>query len=98
MQLSCIKGVKMLLIQIVLLLIYWIAPLPVKTVMLAGDIFITDPIPVVDELIMTVMFFDKIQKVFKASEFIRKHKVLVTIATIAVVVLIVFFMYIILSE
>lgn len=83
----------MFILQIVLLLVYWIAPLPVKTVMLAGDIFMTDPIPVVDELVMTVMFFDKVCKVAKASEFIRKHKVLVTIAAIGVVVLLGFVVY-----
>ena len=88
----------MLLFQIVLLLIYWVAPLPVKTVMLAGDIFITDPIPVLDELIMTVMFFDKVNKVIKTSAFIRKHKVLVTVVAISVVVLLGFVVYIILSE
>ena len=88
----------MFLLQIVLVLVYWVAPLWVKTVMLAGDIFITDSIPVVDELIMTVMFFDKLQKIAKTSAFIKKHKTLVTIAVIGIVALLGFVVYIILSE
>lgn len=88
----------MFLLQIVLVLVYWVAPLWVKTVMLAGDIFITDPIPVVDELIMTVMFFDKLQKIAKTNTFIKKHKTLVTIAVIGFVALLGFVVYIILSE
>ena len=87
----------MFLLQIVLVLVYWVAPFWVKTVMLAGDIFITDPIPVVDELFMTVMFFDKVRKVAKTSEFIRKHKVLVTFVAIGVVVLLGFVVYTIFS-
>lgn len=88
----------MFLLQIVLVLVYWVAPFWVKTVMLAGDIFITDPIPVVDELIMTVMFFDKLQKIAKTNTFIKKHKTLVTIAVIGIVALLGFVVYIILSE
>lgn len=88
----------MLILQIVLLLVYWVAPLPVKTVMLVGDVFITDPIPVVDELIMTVMFFDKVRKVAKTSAFIKKHKTLITIVAIAAVALLGFVLYIIMTE
>ena len=62
------------------------------------DVFITDPIPVVDELIMTVMFFDKVRKVAKTSAFIKKHKMLITIVAIAVVALLGFVLYIIMTE
>lgn len=76
----------MVFIQIILLLAYCIMPLPIKTIMLAGDIFIKDSIPVIDEIIMLLMYFNSVERTMRVVYFIHKHKVIIVILIVILLV------------
>lgn len=62
-------------------------PLPIKTVMLLGDIFMKDPLPIVDEVLMLLMYFNSVGKIIWVMCFVKKHKVVIGVAIILMLVL-----------
>lgn len=62
-------------------------PLPIKTVMLVGDIFMRDPLPIVDEVLMILMYFNSVEKTIWVMCFVKKHKAVIGVAIILMFVL-----------
>lgn len=71
-----------------LLCIYFACPLPLRLLILAINFFIPDPIPIVDEVIMTAGIISKIATLDSIAEFFEEHKILTTIIVVGIIVLI----------
>ncbi len=65
-----------LLIPIIILAACWSAPFPLMVVLFFIDLLIPDPIPVIDEILMIIIFFNRLKKVLFIQDFIRKHKIM----------------------
>lgn len=61
-------------IYIILLGIFCVVPIPAKIIMLLLNLFITDPIPVFDELFMIVSILKKINTVINVADFVKRHR------------------------
>lgn len=78
------------LIPLVFLTVYWIVPLPIKIVLLVIDFIVPDPIPAIDEILMAIIFIDRLKKVLFIQKFIHKHKILFAIFLILSIIIIAF--------
>ena len=62
--------------MIIFLLIYVCCPWYIQLLLMILNIFIPDPIPILDEVIMVVSTYIKISKSIKALLFFEKHPIL----------------------
>lgn len=80
-----------MLVLIISALIYICLPWYIQSAVWLVDIFIPDPIPFLDELIMFVPIACKIKKVFDISEFLRKYGIILAVLLgIGIIALIVY--------
>ena len=63
--------------MIIFLLIYVCCPWYIQFSLMILNIFIPDPIPLLDEVIMVVSTYSKISKSIKALLFFKKHPILI---------------------
>lgn len=57
-----------LILCFLLLVLYWILPLPLQLIMFVINGFIPDPIPFLDEIVMIISFFKKLSLVANIFE------------------------------
>lgn len=69
----------------VFFLIYLVAPLPLKAVLLIINYFLPDTIVMVDELLMTILFFDRMRKSIALASFVEHHKILSLVIGVVVI-------------
>lgn len=74
-----------ILIPIIILAVCWIAPFPVMLVLALADFMIPDPLPAVDEILMAVIFFNRLKKILFVQEFIRRHKILTCVLFVLII-------------
>ncbi len=81
-----------MIVMIIAALIYLYLPWYVQLAVWLVDLFIPDPIPFFDELIMFVPVAYKIKKIISISEFLRKYGIaLAVLLGIGIIALIVYF-------
>lgn len=51
-----------------------------------ADFIISDPLPMKDEILMAVIFFNRLKKILFVQEFIRRHKILTCILLVLIIV------------
>lgn len=56
--------------------IYIVAPIPIQIFILIVDMFIPDPIPAIDEILMVAVVGNRIRKAIMIGDFVVKHKFL----------------------
>ena len=77
----------MFLFQVILLLVYYIMPLPIKTIMLVGDLLMKDSLPIVDEVLMILMYFNSVERTIQLFYFFRSHKIVTVVGIVLIVML-----------
>ena len=77
----------MFLFQVILLLVYYIMPLPIKTIMLVGDLLMKDSLKIVDEVLMILMYFNSVERTIQLFYFIRSHKIVTVVGIVVIVML-----------
>ncbi len=71
---------------VILMAVFYSLPTLVQVVILAANTAIPDPIPVVDEVLMSFSVFRKINNLRKAGQFVIKHQDIITAVFVAVVI------------
>ena len=83
-----------MLAMIIFLLIYVCCPWYIQFLLMILNIFIPDPIPLLDEVIMVVSTYSKISKSIKALLFFERHpilcKLIILVFLVSAVILITF--------
>ena len=78
-----------MLVLIISALIYICLPWYIQLAAWIVNLFIPDPVPILDELLMLVPIFTKIKRIAVLSEFLRKYgKILAIVLGVGLVVLI----------
>ena len=70
------------------MIVYMAFPIKAKIVIMLLNFFLPDPIPWVDEFIMLVGIVAKMDKAVRVWEFITRHKFLVAVSVILVILLV----------
>lgn len=82
-----------IIIYVILFIVFLGAPLPLQLIFTVVNMFIPDPIPIVDEVLMAVSITKKIVGGISVLDFVERHPVITLaafIAAIAGVVIVVF--------
>lgn len=64
----------MVILAIIILSIYFVCPIVGKIALLLANMVLTDPIPLVDEIIMWVGLLMDLSRLMDVAEFVRTHK------------------------
>ena len=78
----------MIVVALVLIVIFYCLPLPLKIILTIINNFVPDGIPVIDELIMGAAILGHSIKILKVSAFAEDHPVLIKIIIALIVLLI----------
>ena len=79
-----------IIIYVVCFLLFLETPLPLQIIFMIVNFFVPDPIPIVDEALMSASVIKKILLPVRIMDFIKEHKVLGTLMIIGVIALLVF--------
>lgn len=78
-----------ILIYVFFIAIFLVVPLPAKLILLAINLFVPDPIPVLDEVIMAISVLKKINTLETVWEFFDEHRYLIPVVAAAMIGLII---------
>lgn len=92
----------MIVVAIILLIVFYCLPLPLKLLLTAVNSLIPDHIPIIDELIMASGTFAHFFRFIRVTQFAEDHPVLakfiLTLIVLAVIVLLAIVGYMIFTE
>ena len=73
------------IIFILIIIIYSALPIPIQLVLFAVNMFLPDPIPMLDEVIMVISMANKAKLLSKLYDLLQKHRV-IGIIVIAIII------------
>ena len=88
-------GISMLYIigYVLIFLLFWGAPFWLQLLFTILNVFINDPIPLIDEAVMGVSVEKKLISFTRIAEFVSKHKILSAIMVIGLLVIVFCFIF-----
>ena len=75
-----------IIIYVVAFLIFLCAPWPLQIIFLLANIFIPDPIPIVDEALMTASILKKIAGAGRIMDFAERHPTLFKLIIVGIII------------
>ncbi len=72
-------------VTLLILIICWYAPFPIMVAIVVADWIFPDPIAVLDEIGLLLIFFSRLKKVLFIWNFTHKHKVLTVLLLFTVI-------------
>ena len=78
-----------ILIYIFFIAVFLVVPLPAKLILLGINLFVPDPIPVLDEVIMVISVAKKINTLESIWEFFDEHRYLIPVVSAIIICLLI---------
>lgn len=75
-----------LLIAIIILAACWSAPFPLAVIIVLADFLIPDPLPMIDEILMIMIFSNRLKKILFVQNLIHKYKILAGILIVLILI------------